>query len=275
MFDSRELQYSKLLKFSLHLADVSSKILNKKYYELISRKKIDINIKSDGSPVTEVDIEVERALRVIINKKFPKHKIYGEEFGMEKNASEAEFLWIIDPIDGTKSFITGNPLFGTLISLLHNQRPILGVIDMPVLKQRYWGMASTQSLTKNITGTFKPILKKNTDLESSILETTSPDYFKTSQDKKVLERIKNQVQLVRYGGDCFCFVSMFLGLIDIVLEIGLAPYDYFSMIPVLEGLGGIITDWQGKPLDINKPSPKILACTNLKLHKKVLEKIKN
>ncbi len=262
-----------LTKAFIELAEISARILIKKYYENLSQKNLSIQTKLDGSPVTEVDIEVESAIRKKINKLFPEHSIYGEELGVEDKGNENEYLWIIDPIDGTKSFMTGSPLFGTLIALLYKREPIFGLVDLPILKQRFWGGKDSVSFTKNAYGNFNLKVRLCPSIEEAILQTTSPELFKTEKEKLCFEKVKKEVKIVRYGGDCFCYASLLYGLIDLVMEANLAPYDYFPLIPIIEGAGGIITDWEGRTLRIDNPSKKILVSGSFATHKKALQLI--
>ena len=247
------------------------------------RSKEKIEIKSDGSPVTAVDRKVELLLRKEIQKKFPGHAVWGEEFGQgAKDQESSDFLWLIDPIDGTKSFINASPFFGTLVSLLFEGMPLIGVIDMPVLKECYWGDLSTgkASFKEDAKGINKITTRSCSSLAKAALRTTSIEYFSQGKrqalrtDREVFENLQGLCRESVYGGDCYCYASLASGLTDIVLETGLAPYDFFALIPLIEGAGGKISDWQGKPLSLETKRGDILACGDPSLCETALERIK-
>lgn len=248
-------------QFAIELANVAKEI-SCKYF----RKIIDIELKTDESPVTIADREVESAIRKLISSKYPHHGIYGEEYGFsgEKN----KFVWVVDPIDGTKSFITGMPLFGTLIALLMDGHPVLGVIDMPALGERWIGEKGKPTLFNG-----KPIhtsLSKR--LDEAIAFSTSPYMFK-GRDEKISNALTNAVQLRRFGGDCYMFGLLSLGFVNVVLEAGLKPYDYLALVPIVEGAGGLISDWDGNPLDLNSDG-RVVATANADIHHEILGLIK-
>jgi inositol-phosphate phosphatase/L-galactose 1-phosphate phosphatase/histidinol-phosphatase len=218
------------------LTEVSRPIL-RRYY----RKKLDIIDKADESPVTKADRECEAALRETIAKAFPAHGIIGEEFGSER--ADAEHVWVLDPLDGTRAFITGRPLFGTLIALNRGGSPILGVIDMPILGDLWLG-AKGQPSTLN----GEPIQARTcADLANAYLSTISPQAFDAATFPR-FEALRAKVKSTTYGGDCYQYGMVATGFIDLVVERGLGIFDYLSLVPVIEGAGGAITDWQGRAL---------------------------
>ncbi len=248
------------IPFAHMLADKAGKII-RPYF----RASLAVDIKPDHSPVTIADREAEQALREIITKTFPTHGIVGEEFG-EHNAA-AEYVWVVDPIDGTKSFITGKPLFGTLIALTHNQTPILGVIDQPILHERWVGAVSMPSTLNN-----KPIRTRACNiLGNAVISTTSPLLFKP-QGAKIFEAVRSQCKYPTYGSDCYAYGLLATGFIDIVMESGLKPHDFCALVPVIENAGGVITDWQGQKIT-RASNGDILACGNAGLHAQILKLI--
>jgi inositol-phosphate phosphatase/L-galactose 1-phosphate phosphatase/histidinol-phosphatase len=226
------------IAFAGTLADASGAII-RRYF----RRKIAIADKADSTPVTIADRQAEGAMRRLIAARFPEHGILGEEYGA-KNA-KADYVWVLDPIDGTKSFINGIPLFGTLIALTYRGIPVLGVIDQPILKERWVGAAGRKSTLNG-----KPIrTRRCAALETATLYATSPDMFKKAEAAG-FERLRRVVKLARYGGDCYAYALLATGFIDLVVEVDLKPYDYCALAPVIAGAGGIMTDWTGRALDL-------------------------
>ncbi|KAL0334701.1 UNVERIFIED_CONTAM: Bifunctional phosphatase IMPL2, chloroplastic [Sesamum radiatum] len=220
------------------LADAAGDVI-RKYF----RKSFDILDKEDLSPVTIADRAAEESMVKIIQEYFPSHAIYGEENGWKCKEDFADFVWVLDPIDGTKSFITGKPLFGTLIALLHKGKPILGIIDQPVLRERWIGINGRRTTLNGQ----EISARKCSHLSKAYLYTTSPHLF--SGDAEVaFARLRNKVKVPLYGCDCYAYALLASGYVDLVVESGLKPYDFLSLIPVIEGAGGIITDWKGHQL---------------------------
>ena len=245
------------LEFAHYLADISGKILTN-YFRTPQKTKL----KDDLSVVSIADCEVEKKLRYLIEKKFPEHGIIGEEYPLKKTNSE--FDWIIDPIDGTGSFITGKPTFGTLIALSKNQNPILGIIDQPINNERWVG-----EINKKTTFNRK-IISSNTktNIAKAYLDATDPKMFSQIQNNKFWN-LSKEVNLTRWGNDCYAYGMLASGFVDIVCETGLKFYDFAALIPIVEGAGGIISDWKGNSLNFGS-NGNILAAANPTLHKKAL-----
>jgi len=229
------------------LTEVSRPIL-KRYY----RKTLDIIDKADESPVTKADRECEAALRAAINKAFPDHGIIGEEFGAER--SDAEYVWVLDPLDGTRSFITGRPLFGTLIALTRGGKPILGVIDMPILSDLFLGIAGQPSTLNG------EVIRSRAcaGLSDAYFSTISPVMFR-HEHVAPFERLTASAKSTTFGGDCYQYGMVAAGFIDLVVERGLGIYDYMALVPVIEGAGGHITDWRGRSLSMESEGDVIAA----------------
>lgn len=222
------------------------------------RTPVAVDDKADASPVTIADRESEAAMRRLINTQAPDHGIYGEEYGQENTG--AEWVWVLDPVDGTKSFITGKPSFGTLIALLHHGRPVLGIIDQPITKERWLGV---QGLPTTLNG--KPIqVRACPDLAHAALYATAPEMF-VGDDVAAFDRVRSQVKLPRFGADCYAYGLLALGFVDLVVEASLQPYDYCAMGPIIEGAGGIVTDWQGRPLGL-KSDGRVVAAGDRRAH---------
>ena len=219
------------------------------------RTQVPIEIKADESPVTRADRETEAVIRDVLRAHFPDHGILGEEHG--STGLDNEFVWVIDPIDGTKAFITGTPLFGTLIALAWRGRPVLGIIDMPALGERFVGVTGRPTL---FNGAEAPGPRQVTRLADAQFFTTSPDMFQ-GPDLVAMEALSRACRFRRFGGDCYNYALVALGGADIVLERDLKPYDYMALVPVVEGAGGVMTDWAGRALDLGSPGQVLAAAT--------------
>ncbi len=193
-------------------------------------------------PVTVADRGAEEAMRDIISRRFPDHGIAGEEFG---NTNEgADFVWTLDPIDGTRSFILGLPLWGTLIGLQHEGKPILGVMDQPFTGERFWSGEQT-AWYRGPNGLTPCKTRPCTDLAQAYLAATTPDMFK-GEDEVRFNALAKAVRMRRFGGDCYLYCMLALGHIDIVAEARLKPFDIVPLIPIIEKAGGVVTQWGGE-----------------------------
>jgi len=235
------------LALAADLADAAGEVI-RPYF----RVPLQVDDKPDLSPVTAADRGAEAVMRRLIAARFPDHGIIGEEFGRERD--DAEFVWVLDPIDGTKAFISGLPLFGTLIALAQNGRPIVGIIDQPISRERWVGAAGRETTLNG-----KPIhCRPCAGVAAATIFATSPDMFKGA-DAPAFARAAKAAKLVRYGADCYAAGLLALGCIDMMIEADLKPYDYSALIPVVEGAGGIATDWAGAPLDLHSDGRVIFA----------------
>ncbi len=247
-----------LVDFAGRLADASGAVI-RPYF----RTPVAVEDKPDESPVTIADRDAEAAIRSLIGEHFPDHGIVGEEHGSER--ADARHVWVIDPIDGTKSFISGLPLFGTLIALLEEGEPILGVIDQPVLRERWLG-ARGRGTTLN----GAPVRARScAGLDRAALFTTTPDMFSGDHARRY-ERLRQSVRLARYGGDCYAAGLLASGFVDLHVEGSMQPYDYLALAPVVEGAGGVMTDWQGAPLSLHSDG-YTLAAGDPALHAQAME----
>jgi len=221
-----------------------------------------IDVKPDLSPVTIADKESEAAMRALIEDAFPDHGIIGEE--MDDKTPDAEFVWVLDPIDGTQSFVTGKPLFGTLVGLLQNEKPVLGVINMPALNERWLG-ASGQPTTFN----GKPAkVRECGSVDKAWLYATSPHMFEEA-DFPCFERLRKAAWRSVYGAECMAYGMLASGWVDIVCEGTMDLHDYAPMVPIVEGAGGVVTDWRGDALGIGSDGT-VLAAGNMALHAKAV-----
>jgi inositol-phosphate phosphatase/L-galactose 1-phosphate phosphatase/histidinol-phosphatase len=241
------------------LADAAGAV-QRRYF----RTPVAVDTKPDESPVTIADREAEAAMREILRARAPGHGVFGEEYGIE--AADAEFLWVIDPIDGTKSFICGRPLFGTLIALLHQGRPILGVIDQAILGERWVGgddMVSTHN--------GRPIaVRRCAGLGQAVLFVTSPRMFGSFAERAAYQRVEDAVRLPMFGGDCYAYGLLAMGFADLVVEAALEPYDFMALLPIVTGAGGVVTDWEGRSLTLQSEG-RMVAAGDRRVHAAALE----
>ena len=242
------------LNFGNLLADNSRKI-SLRYF----KKKLNVSSKSKNkfNPVSIADTSVQSYINSSINKKYPDHSIIGEESNL---IQDSIYEWCIDPIDGTKSFITGFPTWGTLISLSINGKVVLGIADFPALNERYVGY---DKISYKLINSRKKILKvKSNNLSKSVLSSTSTYAFKNNNDKKTFEKIIKKVKNVHLGGDCYQYCLLADGYIDIILESNLNCYDIRALIPIVKNSGGSIKTWNGQN---PKDGGKVIAASSKKL----------
>ncbi|WP_417701540.1 histidinol-phosphatase [Pseudophaeobacter sp.] len=226
------------------------------------RKPLDVEAKADDSPVTQADRAIEKEMRRQISERFPADGILGEE--QEATRLDAANLWVIDPIDGTKSFLSGMPTFGTLIACLIDGNPDLGLISIPPTAERWIGQRGKPTL---LNGTPCRTSGK-TLLRDAILYTTSPDSFDVAGLAQ-FEALSKRTALRRFGGDCYGYGLLASGHVDLLFEMNLQPYDYMALVPVIEGAGGVVTDWDGQPLTLRSEG-KVVAAASAALHAEAL-----
>jgi myo-inositol-1(or 4)-monophosphatase len=211
------------------------------------RSALLVEAKGDASPVTEADRAAERAIRDLIAARHPDHGVIGEEYG-ETNP-DAEWVWVLDPIDGTRAFVTGRPLFGTLIGLLHRGAPVLGIIDQPATGERWIGVAGEATRFRSPMGG-TPRCRPCPRLAEAELSCTSPDMFDAATGPR-FARAKAEARRTTWGGDCYAYGLVALGLVDVVVDATMKPWDWAALVPVIEGAGGRCTDWAGRPLRLD------------------------
>ncbi len=193
-------------------------------------------------PVTEADRAAEAVMRRMIRASLPNHGILGEEFGAER--TDAECVWVLDPIDGTRAFISGLPTWGTLIGLTRNGEPVRGMMHQPYLGERFLGDGRTATV-RTAKGE-RPLRSRRAErLADAILSTTDPRLFADGEEAERFRAVESQVRMSRYGADCYAYCMLAAGQIDLVVEAGLKPYDIVALIPIVEGAGGVVTDWTG------------------------------
>ncbi|KPC52680.1 inositol monophosphatase family protein [Amantichitinum ursilacus] len=239
---------SDILHLAHELADLSGEMI-KRYY----RQPFAIDEKADDSPVTIADREAERVMRERINAARPQDGIIGEEHGEEN--TDAEWVWVLDPIDGTKSFTVGRPLFVTLIGLLHFGKPVLGVINQPITADRWIG---GEGVPTTLNG--QPVRVSAVDtISAARIGTTGPEYLTNALG--VFNQLVAQCRYPIYGGDGFLYAQLASGWLDVVAEEGLKLHDFAALAPVIIGAGGVMTDWQGQPLVLGSAGCVLAAAT--------------
>ena len=248
------------VNFANELADVARSV-TLKYF----RQPLQIHSKDDRSPVTIADQETEASMRALILQRYPEHGFYGEETGQHQ--SDSEWTWVIDPIDGTTSFSTGKPTFGTLVALLHHGRPVLGLIDHAALDDRWVGVEGQQTTFNGVSVSCNAV----TELSASSAFTTTTKMFDAAAAKRY-HALVNECKFGVFGGDCMGYGLLASGYTEIVVEASLQPYDFMAVAPVVTGAGGVITDWQGNAISL-QTGDQILATANPQLHQKALQQL--
>lgn len=235
------------------------------------RTNVAIETKDDDSPVTRADRDAEAAMRTLINEAFPEHGILGEEHGAER--TDAEYVWVLDPIDGTRAFINGIPLFATLIALLRDGDPVLGLNAYPALDERWMAARGKPALHwgRGENGVACRV-RACPSLAAARACTTSPDMFDAT-DSARYERLKPALRDVRFGTDAWAYAMVASGETDLAVESGMQPYDYLSHAVIVESAGGKITDWEGRPLRIDSPG-SVLAAGDAGVHAAALDILK-
>jgi len=231
------------------------------------RTSLSIEDKSRGGrfdPVTAADRAAENAMRMLIRRTFPEHGIIGEEFGSER--ADAEYVWALDPIDGTKSFISGMPAWGTLIALTRFGEPVFGMVHQPFIRERFTGDGGAARY-RGPAGERALRVRPCAALSEAVLYTTSP-LLMNEADRAVFRRVEAGVRLSRYGGDCYAYCMLAAGHVDLVIETELKPHDVLALIPIITGAGGRITTWEGGPPE---GGGRLVAAGDARVHAAALE----
>jgi myo-inositol-1(or 4)-monophosphatase len=233
------------------------------------RTSLSIDNKSaahDFDPVTEADRAAEAVMRRLIKANFPQHGIVGEEFGNERE--DAEYVWVLDPIDGTKSFISGFPTWGTLIALLHKGTPVYGMMHQPFIGERFSG-DSRSAHYSGATGERKLAVRRCASLKDATMFTTSP-LLMNPADRATFTGVEQAVRLSRYGGDCYSYCMLAAGHLDLVIETEMKPYDIAALVPIITGAGGVVTTWEGKPA---QNGGRIVAAGDPHVHEAAIKRL--
>ena len=248
----------KLIAFAGRLADASGAVIRPFF-----RQRIEV-VHKPGiqafDPVTEADKGGERAIRAIVERDRPDDGILGEEYG-EKPGKNG-LRWVLDPVDGTRAFITGRHEWGSLIALEDNGVPVLGILDQPVLGERYLGVNGRSHLLEGEKRT--PLkVRECADIKDAILCATGPSAYFSPPEIEAFTRVKAEARMTRYGGDCYLFAALALGFVDLVIEAGFHAWDAAALIPIVEGAGGVMTSWDGGSAASGKT---IIAAGDKRLH---------
>ena len=260
-----------LSHFAVQLADAARALIVPQF-----RANLSPESKSDNSPVTIADRAAEKKMREMINKNYPTHGIIGEEFGEDK--TDADMVWVLDPIDGTRSFITGSQMFCTLIALVVAGKPVIGIIDMPMLNERWLGIRQSENngcQNANDYAAFfngKQCRVSNTgDLQKATIISTTYGQGDNNENE-FLKRLSAKAGYLRLGGDGGAYGCVASGFADIAADMQMHLHDYLALVPVVRGGGGIISDWQGNEnLHIQSGKTTIIAAATNKLHKAALQ----
>lgn len=215
-------------------------------------------------PVTEADREAEQAIRALIRAEFPQHGMLGEEFGAEN--ADAEYVWVIDPIDGTRSFISGVPLWGTLVGLNRNGDAIAGMMSQPFTGELFYAN-ETGAHYEGRGSSLRLQTRQTVSVADATLCTTTPALFRDGL-RLSFDRLENACRLSRYGTDCYGYCMLAAGQVDLVVEIGLQPYDIVALVPIIEQAGGMVTNWDGGPAE---GGGGIVAAATPKLHEAAMK----
>ncbi len=256
-----EIPTSELEDFAFELGRTAGGIARayfRKAYEIENKDR------EGFDPVTSADRAIERALRTTIGERYPGHGIVGEEQGV--SSSDSPYCWYIDPIDGTRSFMMGSPLWGTLVGLTRNGTPIFGLLCQPVLDEIFFGTPSASWL---IDSERRQRLRVRAcrSLERATLASTHPGMFRGAAAHG-FESLRKRCLLDRYGGDCYNYAMLAAGFVDLVVESGLKPFDIVPLVPIIEGAGGVVTDWTGEP---PLAGGNVVAAATPELHAQALE----
>jgi histidinol phosphatase-like enzyme (inositol monophosphatase family) len=237
-------------------ADVAGAAI-RPFFRTGTSEGLDTTLKADRSPVTIADRTAELAMRAVLSERLPDHGIMGEEFGLQR--PDARYRWVLDPIDGTRAFITGRPVFGTLIALLDDGTPVLGLIDQPVTGERWIGVAGQPTQFRGPFGG-QVGCRRCPCLAEAELSCTSPEMLNDEETER-WRRLAGQVRRTSWGGDCYAYGLLTLGQIDIIAEADMKIWDWAALVPIIEGAGGSVTDWEGQPLR-DSPNRHVLAVGN-------------
>lgn len=260
--DGSDPSIAELLAFAETLADAAAAETLPRF-----RGRNAVDDKADGGkmdPVTEADRGAELVIRTAIERTYPSHGILGEEFPPRE--ASGRYSWVIDPIDGTRAFVTGLPLWGTLISLEKDGEPLIGILDQPYIGERFIGGPDGAELSAR--GERSSIASSGcASLRRASLGTTTPELFETPADREAFARVAGSARLLRYGGDCYLYAMVAAGHLDLVVEVGLKPFDISALIPIIRAAGGVVTNWQGAPVH---EGGHVIAAATAELHAEAL-----
>jgi len=257
-------ELERLSAFAHDLADLSEQ-----YILPYFRGRVTVQNKSESGvfdPVTEADLKAEKAIREAITEAYPDHGIIGEEYGAK--GSDASKCWLIDPIDGTKAFVTGSPLWGTLIGLLDKGRPLLGLMNQPFTGERFWNDGRSARYRDRVSGNTPIKTRRCPQLGDAVMTTTSLDLLEPGLERERFDALSDHIRMRRFGGDCYSYCLLAAGQIDLVVETGLNPHDIVALIPIIQQAGGMVTQWDGGDAALGG---RIIAAGDRDLHAAAVE----
>lgn len=262
--------FASLIAAAHTFADLSGAVVLKHF-----RRSLSLDNKAAGKaaggvagfdPVTEADRAAERAIAKALKARFPTHALTGEEYGQANG--ESRYRWVVDPIDGTRAFIMGSPLWGTLIGLLDEEKPVLGLMDQPFTGERFWSGEKSAHM-RRASGKASTLKTRNCRLiKEAVFTSTHPGLFKDGRQQEVLARFNAGARMTRYGGDCYGYCLLAAGFVDIIVEPDLKTYDIAPLIPIIERAGGVVTTWDGGPA---ASGGDIVASGDKRLHEAALK----
>lgn len=260
---SDAIEATDLLKFAHKLADNAGKAIQPYF-----RQRLSVDNKADQNlfdPVTEADRGAEAAMRMLISAEYPLHGIYGEEF--PDKPADGPYAWVLDPIDGTRGFIMGLPVWGTLIGLTQDGVPVLGMMDQPYTRERFWAVAGCDAYFRNVYGEGNMRTQPCATLSEAVLASTAPDMFK-DEDADRFSALSAKARMTRFGGDCYLYCMLAMGFIDVIAETSLKPFDIAPLVPIIRAAGGVVTTWDG-----GDPASggRILAAGDAAVHAEALQ----
>jgi inositol-phosphate phosphatase / L-galactose 1-phosphate phosphatase / histidinol-phosphatase len=260
-----------LVAFANCLADESATIIKQH-----SLRQLNVQVKADKSLVTSLDLEIETHLRKMIQTHYPDHGVLGEEFAPEN--LQADWIWVLDPIDGTVAYMAGMSVYSTLIALCYKARPVVGVMHFCATNERWVGVTGQTTTLNGLPCSTRKLsaindAKTNVDvLHDAIQSSSSPDFFSAGYEQSVLQKFRESTAWRVYGGAAMSYGRLTSGKIDVALDAGLKIHDYAPFVPIIEGAGGVITDWQGQSLTLSS-GPRILAAGDATRHAAALHLI--
>lgn len=256
-----DLQLQELARFAALLADAAGQAILPHF-----RLPVPVDNKANGGfdPVTIADRNGETAMRALIEQHYPDHGIIGEEHGVKP--SRSGFNWVLDPVDGTRSFIIGIPLWTTLIGLTFEGKPVLGLMNQPFIGERFTG-SKLGSFWERAGERRRLQVNPALSLKEAKLTTVAPEIYKTERQKEVFKRMTGAVRMTRYGGDAYFFCLLAAGLVDVAMDAGLETYDIAALVPIMENAGGVVTTFSGAPAT---GGGDILAAASPALHAEAL-----
>lgn len=260
----KRLPFKVLLEGAHCFADLSGPAILKSFRHRIA---VDNKVNGGFDPVTAADRGAEKVIASALKARFPDHALTGEEFGELDGLSQ--YRWIVDPIDGTRAFIMGSPLWGTLIGLMDGGQPLLGLMDQPFTGERFWSSEKRTHMRRGPAGkTMTLKTRPCTKLSDAVLTSTHPGLFAKGRQQEILARFEKSVRMTRFGGDCYGYCLLAAGFVDLIIEPSLKTYDIAPLIPIIERAGGVVTTWSGEPASAGGD---ILASGDRRVHEAALK----